>query len=379
MDIASYRLNERAAKASIPSWRLMAVQGPHVFRSVGFPVEVESADELFNLLDTMHENRFVRVIAELGGLDNADLELLLDALVDYCKFFRVNFPGKEAPIPLSTMTAHLAIAKKLKGLGTARRILEIGPGCGYLSFFLRSWKELINYTQIESAESFYILQNLVNKHVFSHRFRDHAQGDWQARGAADIGALLASGPGQRHAGFEMSLRLPLELPLTCHHYPWWLIDQLADQEFDVVTSNANFTEFSEGAFHQYVALIDRCLAADGVLLMQDLGGGPLSPEIILRELAGIGLAPVVAMEHLGASNIAGRSFACANYLFVRQKHPKFQQYANPMLKLPVLDFDDPFVQSVYVSDASSNRKNMSVGEVFQALKERLAQHGQNLG
>lgn len=369
MDIASYRLNERLAKAAIPSWRLMAIQGPHHFRNVGFPVEIESADELFNLLDTMHENRFDRVVAELGGLDDADLGLLLEALVEYCKFYRVNFPGKEAPIPLSTMAAHLAIATKLRGLGSPKRILEIGPGCGYLSFFLGTWKGLVNYTQIESAQSFYILQNLVNKHVFSHRFRDHAQGDWGAHGAAGTGMLAGSTDEQKRSSYETSARLSLGLPFVCHHYPWWRIAEVADQQFDVVTSNANFNEFSEGALLQYVRLIDRCLAPNGSLLIQDMGGGALPLETIKRELDGINVATVVATLP-SASVIAGKSFAATNYLFVRQQHPSFGKYAGAKREWPIFDTADPLVRGVYLPP-SSGRRSVSAGAVLQALAGKL--------
>lgn len=370
MDIASYRLNERLAKAAVPSWRLMAIQGPHHFRNVGFPVEIESADELFNLLDTMHENRFARVVAELGGLDEADLALLLDALLDYCRFFRVNFPGREAPIPLSTMVAHLAIARKLRGLGMPKRILEIGPGCGYLSFFLRDWPGLSNYTQIETAQSFYIFQNLVNKHVFSHRFRDHAQGDWAAHGAARTGILTGSTDAQKQASYEAPERLPLGLPTVCHHYPWWRIDEVAEQQFDVVTSNANFNEFSEGALLQYVQLIDRCLAQEGCLLIQDMGGGALPLETIKRELAGIGLAAVVATLP-SASVIGNKSFAATNYLFVRRRHPSFAKYAGTEREWPLFDPSDPLVRDVYLPRSSSGRRHLSPGDVLQALAGRL--------
>jgi SAM-dependent methyltransferase len=365
MDIGSYRLNQRLAKAAIPSWRLMAIHGAHVFRQAGFPLEIDSTDELVNLLDTMHENQFDPFVAELNGLDDGEVATLLDALVDYCRFFRVHFPGAQAPIPLSTMVAHLAIALKLRGLGTARRILEIGPGCGYLSFFLGRWPELASYAQIESAESFYILQNLVNKHVFAHRFRDFAQADWGPAAAA-IGRLAAG-----VSDLELSARLAVDFPAVCSHYPWWRIDDLANQQFDVITSNANFTEFSEGAFRQYVQLIDRCLAPDGCLLIQCLGGGSLDPVLLLRGLVGIRLVPVVATNVKGGVVAAGQWFALPNFLFVRERHPAAQRYARETLALPLYEPDDPFVSGVFARATTGQRRRVGAAEILGALEARL--------
>jgi hypothetical protein len=365
MDIGSYRLNERLARAAIPSWRLKAIQGAHVFRQVGFPTEVESTDELANLLDTMHENQFDAFMTELNGMSDDEIGILLDALVDYCRFFRVHFPGPEAPIPLSTMIAHQAIAMKLRGLGMARRILEIGPGCGYLSFFLARWSGLENYAQIESAESFYILQNLINKYVFGHRFRDHAQADWGAN-AARIGKLASE-----VAYLEVPTRMAVNFSAVCNHYPWWRVDELAEQQFDVVTSNANVTEFSEGAFKQYVRMIDRCLSLDGCLFIQCFGGGTLDPMTILRSLVGIRLVPVVGMVPVGGQTILGKHFVLPNFLFVRERHPLAPKYARESVSFPLFNPDDPFIRNVFLPQSLSVRQKVSSGEILATLAERL--------
>jgi hypothetical protein len=365
MDIGSYRLNERVAKTAIPSWRLKAIQGAHVFRQVGFPIEIESTDELVNLLDTMHENQFDAFMTELDGMAEDEIDALLDALVEYCRFFRIHFPAAEAPIPLSTMIAHQAIAMKLRSLGMARRILEIGPGCGYLSFFVGRWPTLENYAQIESAESFYILQNLINKHVFGYRFCDHAQVDWGAK-AAQIGKLASEVD-----YLEVPTRMAVSFPTVCNHYPWWRIDELAEQKFDVVTTNANVTEFSEDAFKQYVQMIDRCLSLDGCVFIQCFGGGRLEPIKIFRGLLGIRLIPVVAMTPVGGQTIMGKHFVLPNFLFVRERHPLAAKYARGTLSFPLFEPDDPFVRNVFMPQTGAARRRVSSAEILAALAVRL--------
>jgi hypothetical protein len=367
MDIGSYRLNERLAKAAIPSWRLKAIHGAHVFANAGFPLQVESTDELFNLLDTMQEGRFAQFQAELGGFGERDVATFVDALVDFCLFFRIHFPGRLAPVPLSTMIAHLLVAKKLRGL-RARRILEIGPGCGYLSFFLKSHPGLENYTQIETTESFYILQNLVNKHVFGHRFRECAQADWSQQAATPV---LDSAANQRAAHIEISQRLALDTPEICRHYPWWRLGELTAQRFDVVTSNANLNEFTQGAFLQYVWLIDRVLAQDGFLLVQDMGGGPLPLDFIVQRLLEIRLMPVVIVNP-GALSPGGPSFGLGNFLFVREQHPLFARYANAgQIQVPRFDADEPLVRAVFSLAADQSRRSIAPEQILAAVSERL--------
>ncbi|HTY70241.1 MAG TPA: hypothetical protein VMH36_26545 [Alphaproteobacteria bacterium] len=365
MDIASYRLHERLASASLPTWRIKALQNPIVFQAGGFPVRIESTDELVALLDTMQENRFGQYIKELGGLDEEDLAVLVDALVEYCKFFRTNFSGRDAPLPLSTMVAHLAIAKKLRALGRPHRILEIGPGCGYLSFFLKGWSDLEDYTQVETTESFYVLQNLVNKHVFGHRFRDHAQTDLEGRAALPITAQIGI------PDTEISPRIPLDMRGVCRHFPWWQLGRVATERFSVVTTNATLTEFSEGALRQYVWLIDQCLAPDGCLVVQCCGGGSGSLETILQLLFSIRLAPVALVLQENVT-IGDKYLAKTNLLFVRERHPLFAKYAKPKLTLPLFDPNDLLVRAVYGIGGGGSRREVTADELVTRVTERLA-------
>jgi hypothetical protein len=365
VDIGSYRLNERLANAAIPSWRLKAIHGAHIFAAAGFPLRVDSTDELVNLLDTMQENRYQVYLRELGGLDDSDQAALVDALVDYCLFFRSNFAGGDAVMPVSTMIAHLALSRKLRGLG-ARRILEIGPGCGYLSFFLKARVDLESYSQIETAESFYLLQNLVNKHVFGHRFCEYAQSDWSKHAASPI--LEANAYRGEH--LEISPRIRLSLPQKCFHYPWWRLGDLVEKRFDVVTSNANLNEFSRGAFDQYVWLIDRVLEQDGCLLVQCPGGGPLPMDYIFQQLLGKRLMPIAMVA--ADSDVPGAPrFAVANFLFVREKHRLFARYSNLPLAMPRFDAGDPLIRDVYLATSNRARLAVSPEQLVAAVAERL--------
>lgn len=366
MDIESYRLNERLATAAIPSWRMKALHRPHVFYTHGFPVHVASTDELMTLLDTMQEGLFAPFVRELGGFDEVDQAAFVDALVDYCLFFRVHFPHREAPLPLSTMLAHFVLAKKLRGIGSPYRILEIGPGCGYLSFFLHRWSDLDDYTQIETTESFYILQNLVNKYLFEHRFRDFAPAVFEPGQVAS----MVSDPKGAPLYTEVSPRVAVDVPPKCRHFPWWRIGEVANETFNIVTTNATLNEFSNEALRQYVWLIDKCLARDGCLLVQCYGGGPGSLETIFKSLFEIRLAPVVVSLEAEVT-VAEKHFAKSNLLFVRERHPMFAKYAQMPLQLPRFDPANLMVKSVYVTAGSGPRRTLSADDIVAMVAERL--------
>jgi hypothetical protein len=234
---------------------------------------------------------------------------------------------------------------------------------------LKNWHDLEDYAQIETTESFYILQNLVNRHLFGHQFQDYAR---LADGASAM-------PITEQLGFhdtEISPRIRLDLPTVCRHFPWWQLGRVAKQRFNIVTTNASLTEFSEGAFRQYAWLIDQCLAPDGCLLVQCHGGGPGSLEKILRTFFAIKLAPVALVVQPGATS-SEKFFATSNFLFVREQHPLFSKYAQAT-QLPGFDPNDVLARAVY-GVGNGPRREVSPEEIVEMVTQRMASHAARKG
>ncbi|MBA4357176.1 MAG: hypothetical protein C0405_05575, partial [Desulfovibrio sp.] len=116
LDPAQYRHEETRAKALLPNWRLASRHGATLFTRVGFPVRVEALDELGMLLDTMQEGRFEAIQQELGGLTEAEQELLVAALAEAVRFQLAQFGGRAPVLPLDTVTAMLASYRKMQAL-----------------------------------------------------------------------------------------------------------------------------------------------------------------------------------------------------------------------------------------------------------------------
>jgi hypothetical protein len=339
-----YRRSERLAKAQLPTWRVAQTHNVDHFERSGFPVRIASLGEVGQLLDTMQENRFAKYMREFGGLTESEYALLIDVCRDAVLFQSTYLPYREPVLPISTLLSSFALYKKFLGVdANFRSVLEIGPGCGYLSFFLRRHGSLQNYSQIEACESFYILQNMVNVHCFGPRFEERAFVPKEAP------VLDYFSPPETRPGYtEMSptVRLGPKRPL-CSHYPWWRIGELVtrDVRFQIVTSNANLLEFNAPALDDYLTLLHHVMEPDGAFVVQCTGlaaSGTL--ETLIDKLWEKGFAslmfvlenrPITAPQPAGSSSLLAHlkgeatgstTFAVNNCLFVKAGHPLFQKY-----------------------------------------------------
>lgn len=382
MDAASYRLSETLAKRAMRSLRQTGIHAPEYFESTGFLTRVESMEDLVILLDVMHNNRFDDFVAELGGLSDADMAELLNAFVDYARFFLTQFPSAEIPIPLSGMLSQYAIALKLRGIPDRKTVLEIGPGSGLLSFFLAKDPGVERYDQVEATESFYLLQSLVNRHVYGTRFLDHAQLDSRS---LDLGGIDFETMRAQHkeilVNYEKPESLTVERRPRAEHFPWWRLEDVSARRYDVVTSNANLTEFSETALRYYASLFVTVLKPTGVFLAQCPGGGKTSGDVALRALMDVGLRPlVIAARYIGrnpkhpAALPGGKQLVTANLIFVPPGHPSYERASDPNQKMPIIDADDPLTRSMLGLDRIPGTVR-SRDEVLAAVAERLVDLG----
>jgi hypothetical protein len=368
IDAAAYRANETNAKRAIASWRLSNVNDPYIFQNQGFPVRADSFLDLAQILDTMQEGRFDYYMKELGGFTEEDHRFFIRVCLDYINFYCSFFQRGQVVVALSTLISHFVIYKKLLGYQPGfQRVLEIGPGCGYLSFFLREHEALADYTQIESTESFYLLQSHINSHVFGSRFTEHAL----SRQALDDHAVYVPKLNWHNPfHYEDQKVINVETPVVCNHYPWWRIADVAQRRYDIVTSNANLNEFSREALFQYLSLIREVLADDGAIVAQCLGGGPPSYDTIFAHMKSAGFVPVALVQ---IDNVPGRLFVVSNGVFVGERHPLYQKYSAANPQFPTLDRSLDFVNKMYfLNEEQADRKTIySPADMLEAIVERV--------
>lgn len=340
LDSHTYRINEQLAKSLIPSWRVSQIHNVDHFERSGFPVRLASVRELGQIIDTMQENRFDRYMRELGGLSDQDYASVLSACRDAIRFQLSYLPHRPPVLPVSTILSAFAIYKKLRGaVPDFGSVLEIGPGCGYVSFFMKQHGPLENYSQIEACESFYILQNLVNLYCFGPASEERAL---TPEGFPSVDYFVNPSGDME---FSPTVRLKRKSPV-CTHYPWWRIGEILtrDIKFDLVTSNANLLEFNAAALNDYLSLLHHCLKPEGYFLVQCTGfTASGSVDSLLDKIYEKGFAPLMFMREgqatkfpgSGKSSVAGLleggsaasvAFTTNNALFVKKGHLLFDTY-----------------------------------------------------
>jgi hypothetical protein len=382
VDAASYRLSETLAKRAMRSLRQTGIHAPEYFETTGFLTRAESMEDLVTLLDVMHNNRYDDFVAELGGLSDADMAALLDAFADFARFFLTQFPSSEIPIPLSGMLSQYAIAQKLRGIPERRTVLEIGPGSGLLSFFLARDPGIERYDQVEATESFYLLQSLVNRHVYGPRFIDHAQLDTRSAG---LGGIDFETMRARHQEILPNYETPRSLTVArrprAEHFPWWRLEEVARRRYDVVTSNANLTEFNETALRYYAGLFVTVLKPTGVFLAQCPGGGRTSGDTVIRTLMDVGLKPLsIVARYIGrnpkhpAALPEGKQVTTANLIFLPPGHPAYERTAEPGASLPIIDATEPLTRGILGFDWESGPMRTR-DEMMAAVAQRLTDLG----
>ena len=379
LDPQTYRTSEQLAKSLIPSWRVSQIHNVDLFERVGFPVRINSVRELGQIVDTMQENRFERYMAELGGLSDAEYSLILGACKDVVRFQLSYLPHRPPVLPISTLLSAFAIYKKLQGaIPDFRSVLEIGPGCGYVSFFLKHHAALANYSQIEACESFYIFQNLVNLYCFGPRL------DERALPPENLNALDYFTNTRAELEMSPGIRVADPAPL-CTHYPWWRIGELVTRniKFDVVTSNANLLEFNPPALDDYLSLMHQTLKPEGVFMVQCTGfEASGTPESLLDKIHKKGFAPLMFVreavpaswskeagrsetkDFFGEGTLPSLNFTTNNAVFIRSGHPLFEKYYDRKNYHLHFISPEPLVRSMYF-DRPAQRRMYSLSQFVE--------------
>lgn len=315
LDPAQYTLAEQVARFSGASWRYSQAHAVEHFERSGFPVRVSSLGQLAQVLDTMQENRFDDYMAELGGFSADELADFLALCRRFVDFRTTYFRRIDTAVPFSSLIAFWVIYHKLRSLHPgAQRILELGPGCGYLTLMMGQHDGLVDFSQAEAAQSFYLLQSLLARHVFTTGFDERAE-------VAPDQIPFADRPGDIETVYTLADAKP---DARCAHYPWWRLGELAQKRFDLVTSNANLLEFSREALNDYLALIHQVLTPDGLFFAQCLGA-PVNGTVVelLQRIKAANLAVVAFIPaRMTIRGPAGeRSFALDNLIAVPPGHP----------------------------------------------------------
>lgn len=244
--IKKYNTREIASLSIFGNTTIQAFQ-PGLFQSVGYPFRIANPSELWRYHDMMKDNQFEDILSTIGSLSTDEFNLLVKTSQQIraygTKSLGIDGTGKKA---LLASLNYLRIIENRVGVEnlSGLKILEIGPGCGYLG--LLAWSKKYQYSAVENAQALFLYQ----KNLWSSIIGD---------GYQDL------------SGSEESSSLALS------HIPWWIVadTNVNLPSFNIVICNHALAEMSKAALKFYLWRIreewSRGSVHTGVVIAQSLG------------------------------------------------------------------------------------------------------------
>ena len=325
IDINYYDSEEKLAKENVNHWIISKSYNLDVFQKSGFPIQFDNIQELYKIFDTMQEERFDSFIKELKGLTQEEIQLLSKVLINIIKFQLIYFPEKEIIIPLDTLISQFTLSQKIIQLKNSKcSIFEFGPGSGLHSFIFKEIDQIKTYTYTDACQSFYMLQNYINSFLYKNKFKQH---------------VLEKRESQVFSKKKFSISLPniKKKKYVCESYPWWKLNKVLkkNKKYDIVTSNANLLEFSEGALDDYLKFIPNIIKKDGLFFAHCLGSDQLrNIQYLINKIIKNNFAVVLMLK----GNIQYQCkktdknmeqyFRLTNLILVHKKNKLYEKFKN---------------------------------------------------
>ena len=377
LDINYYRESENRAKTILPTWVISKKYNLEIFEKEGFPIRINNIQQTRQIFDTMQESRFMSFMDELNGFSAQDLSIFVEACVKNIQFQENYFPTHKSIIPFDTLLIAFTIFKKISGLKPkAKRILEIGPGTGGISYYLKNLSSLKEYTYTDACESFYLLQNNVNFFLFKDKFKQKVIEKYDNTCYMDDNNTKYTQGGLEEQFFIDKYK---KNDFTCNAYPWWKLGELNknSSKYDIITSNANLLEFSEGALNDYLSIMFNTLKKDGMIFVQCLGYSLLrDSKYLFEKLKKYNFA--VYFFTVGQTSYNGhktkenmeKTFILPNMVLIKKGHPSYEKFKNGP-NFPVQLSNNLAVNEVFFPELDSTKKIFKKEEIKNIVIKKL--------
>ena len=210
--VEQYNQAERAGRATVSN-RAIESFSLEVFDTLGYPCRIDDESELWRYHDVMQEGRFKENLRLIGKYSEHEFDLVTKTANQILGFSERHLPirnsGKHA---LTRSLYQYQLLMKHRPHGRPLRILEIGPGSGYLGLLLAN--DGHQYFAMDAAQAFYLYQKKLWSDIYGSDYFDYS---------------------------ESSSR-PDSTKIT--HIPWWQFANLSIPipDVDVVTINHALAE-----------------------------------------------------------------------------------------------------------------------------------------
>jgi len=252
LSIEEYNTLELDAIRCLPNL-VNAAFAPLTFARANFPLRARFEDEFVKYVDAMQEQRAPLYLSEfLGGMTHDEFCTFRLLVEQIAEFSQKNFNRRLGG--WSSLLQCLSIARQIKLVTDEKRlrVLELGPGCGYLALILAYAGH--SHFSTDVTQGFYLYQNRILNFSVPDKVVE------TARSSLSTAALQ---------------RL-LDTPEMCIHMPWWQFAEMYKAEvpqFDLVTCNHMLAEMHPDSLSYSVKLASMMLKSSSIGLVVFEGWG----------------------------------------------------------------------------------------------------------
>ena len=171
--VDKYNQAERAGRATVSN-RAIESFSLELWNTVGYPFKVDSESELWRYHDVMQEGRFKENLRLIGSYSEHEFDLVTRSAKQILGFSERHLPirnsGKHA---LTRSLYQYQLLMKNRPHDGPLRILEIGPGSGYLGLLLAN--DGHQYFVMDAAQAFYLYQKKLWSDIYGTDYFDYSE------------------------------------------------------------------------------------------------------------------------------------------------------------------------------------------------------------
>ena len=171
--VEKYNQAEQAGRATVSN-RAIEAFSLELWNTLGFPFKVDSESELWRYHDSMQDGRFKKNLRLIGSFSEQEFDLVIKTAKQILSFsereLTIRNSGKHA---LTRSLYQYQLLMKNRPHDGPLRILEIGPGSGYLGLLLAN--DGHQYFAMDAAQAFYLYQKKLWSDIYGADYFDYSE------------------------------------------------------------------------------------------------------------------------------------------------------------------------------------------------------------
>ena len=171
--VDKYNQAEQAGRATVSN-RAIEAFSLELWNTLGFPFKVDSESELWRYHDSMQDGRFKKNLRLIGSFSEQEFDLVIKTAKQILSFsereLTIRNSGKHA---LTRSLYQYQLLMKNRPHDGPLRILEIGPGSGYLGLLLAN--DGHHYFAMDAAQALYLYQKKLWSDIYRADYFDYSE------------------------------------------------------------------------------------------------------------------------------------------------------------------------------------------------------------